>query len=1047
MSKINIKNGKSIVFKRSVKGKLQNAYAPLQNLVNDKNILGDFTSSELNYDRYTPVDILVTDEYDGSENLIINDDKNAPRLINSGFSVQENNTYLIPEHAGNAVTNIYEESTFEKDTQLLKLYTNIPQLEFKGIKQGGAFKCGSYVFYFKLSDADGNTSNVVQESGIVQMHVGVPNTKKVRMGMSDEIADKSIKFTLSGIDRGFDYVKIFYERRSSDYSQALLENYFMIKQNFPIRNGKCDITLTGEEETIAIDRIEINTKFADIQSAKTQAIVANTLFMGNIAQYEENYRELQQMSWRIIPKAVYENTIGSIGAQNIDLEGGKAYYNVENVYNNTGYWADEFYRFGIVYIFENNLLSPVFNIQGCDLNNEKTLAIPNFFKDPDPTNKCYAHEQEPDNFIFKEDGFFNSKGVVRMPLKSNFTCLGGGSVNPKALKIQFDFTRIADKYYSQVPTSAEALKKFFIENHIKGFFFVRQKRIPTIIAQGLVVGLTGRHNGAIPVLQNLDGDYITKSFLSNGRLLLKEGSTVKVTSHVENKALFVPDFDINEQMLNNIFTGQEFQLTKVYGSQFNIDKDHHYVKNLKFDGTKVVNNVKLTAVPKESLVKTDGENYFAGTAGSCSEAYKTEDVNHQWNRTVPQELTASTSLIRGNWGNYVGMSTKQFDYGDIVNIKLNTFKDEEQNMLEFEKRFKDHNLYSAISPRFNVSEVYNTSNRYILCGRGDCFPSVFTHRVMSNFIDPELPTNTKIIDPACWARNYAVRCTAEILRSTHSNLTDDSAGWYIPSPQNKKSAIVSIIFGILTGNIGKIINAANDMVSNTSADTSQDLYANEVVESFQVYVGKDSKKEPKTASSIGDDGTVTTTTSIEDLVKAGHIQKVNAKEQEKDATGLNIKAMFRSDDKWELHGLSSINRADVNAVSFGSWITFPVCSQYNLSFRDIDFIYAEEEARMHKKRGFYPWDDMNPYDHMLEAGSINGACKVSIAANQNPAFTTIPFVKQEFFNRIYWSKPNIAEAFINSYRMVFDNQYREYNKEYGAITKLVPSGDSLLVVF
>jgi hypothetical protein len=54
---------------------------------------------------------------------------------------------------------------------------------------------------------------------------------------------------------------------------------------------------------------------------------------------------------------------------------------------------------------------------------------------------------------------------------------------------------------------------------------------------------------------------------------------------------------------------------------------------------------------------------------------------------------------------------------------------------------------------------------------------------MSNFIDPELPTNNKIVDPGCWAKNYAVRCTAEILEDTHSNLTGDSSGFYVPSPE------------------------------------------------------------------------------------------------------------------------------------------------------------------------------------------------------------------------------------------------------------------------
>jgi len=55
------------------------------------------------------------------------------------------------------------------------------------------------------------------------------------------------------------------------------------------------------------------------------------------------------------------------------------------------------------------------------------------------------------------------------------------------------------------------------------------------------------------------------------------------------------------------------------------------------------------------------------------------------------------------------------------------------------------------------------------CYGGDCFNSVFTHRMMNNFADPELPTNIKIIDPKCWAKNYAVRSTAYIAKKSGLN--------------------------------------------------------------------------------------------------------------------------------------------------------------------------------------------------------------------------------------------------------------------------------------
>jgi len=62
--------------------------------------------------------------------------------------------------------------------------------------------------------------------------------------------------------------------------------------------------------------------------------------------------------------------------------------------------------------------------------------------------------------------------------------------------------------------------------------------------------------------------------------------------------------------------------------------------------------------------------------------------------------------------------------------------------------------YHAICDRTEIKDEQKE------CYRGDCFQSLFTHRILRNFIDPELPTNNKIINPVCWGQNYLVRCTA-----------------------------------------------------------------------------------------------------------------------------------------------------------------------------------------------------------------------------------------------------------------------------------------------
>lgn len=1044
-------------------GDLAMVYKPLQNLVKNTT-LGNFTTEKLNFNRYDAQDMLIVDEFDGSTNIIINDDNNQPRLINSGFSVQEDNTFLIPEHYTNTVTNIYDDTTFNEDTQLLKLYNKIPKLTFKGLGDG-SFKCGSYIFYFRLSDSVGNMSNVVQHSSIVQIFIGENGTYQVRMGMEDENANKSVKFELTDIDSGFDYIRVFYERTSSGADQASTSLFYMIDQNFPIINGRCELTLTGEEQTLGISLSDLKNEYADIAACKTHAIVDNTLFLANTEAYVHDYAALQRMAWCIYP--TFEE--GNIDLPDTNAEGGaKGYYDPLNVYSKVGYWPDEYYRFGIVFIYNNNQLSPVFNIQGYDTqvapSNTMMLQYDLLGYKSENGNTTYElPEFEPDNYLFNKDIMSNSKGVVKTPTCNDISKTFKVCFNLKSLGTYIQYTNDLgnNERAAYQNSGGYDIQKFLSEKHgIKGFFFVRQKRIPTVIAQGLVVGLTTKDFGSIPILA--DGDYIwkTKSFLSKGRMVLPSGGTIYTSNdsdaeRVVTQALLVPDAELQEATYNQLFTSQEFTLQKQANCTFKIQDDDcwwEYSTLQGIDKTYQPEIVKLTAVPKDTIIKTNGVDYFSTLAGTAEEAFKTEDIKNIWNKTLPQELTVSQTLIRGRWGYYVGMSSNSFNFGDIVSIKKSGFiKNPEQNLLEFQDRFSDNSFYSPISTRYSIDKLSNNLN-FEEFG-GDCFTSMFTHRMMTNFIDPELPTNEKIVNPGCWCENYAVRCTAEIISDTHSNLTGDSAGFYIPSPSQKTGHIVSLIFGILTGNLATVIKEANKLANPDNQTVKQNQFANEVAQAFEVYTGNPS---PSSANyRVEDDDwfenggydQYSSDNSLQRAASEGKIKAIKPKEMEQNASGFNLKAIFKSDDKWEMHGVAKINRADVNAVALGQWITFPIRSSMNLALRDVDFSQATEEAKFNRKRSFYPLTKRDIYNKLPDSNVINGAAKKTTHKNSYPAYKTVPFMKQEYFNRIYWSKPNVADAFLNSYRMLYTDQYKEYNKEFGDITKILPLGNSLFVCF
>jgi hypothetical protein len=66
----------------------------------------------------------------------------------------------------------------------------------------------------------------------------------------------------------------------------------------------------------------------------------------------------------------------------------------------------------------------------------------------------------------------------------------------------------------------------------------------------------------------------------------------------------------------------------------------------------------------------------------------------------------------------------------------------------FKVRYNNNSPYFAVSDRLSwdhpvFSKTYSTRAVY----RGDCYINTYTHRMNWNFIDPDLPTSTSVIDP------------------------------------------------------------------------------------------------------------------------------------------------------------------------------------------------------------------------------------------------------------------------------------------------------------
>lgn len=542
-----------------IEHKITYQYRPLHNYKHNNK--SDFATKWFNFSLQHPVTIDVQKSYDNSVNLILNDGYNIPRLINSGFAVTSQSTYEIPIRT-NSSTQQYvnendEQNIFDIITSLNKRYQKIPKIKFNGVLNNGSLPVGNYIFYFKYSDADNNTTDIIAESGIVSCFQGNnADPSSINGGFRDESSNKSVSFTLSNLDEGFDYIKVSYSRNTSDLDQNRVTSVTDIDYKFSIKDGICNIIISGTENTSSSTVEELNQQYTILNTVQSETQNSNILFSANVSVSNPRYKELIKLSQNILPYVKVCNAkdkIGEVDSKDyIDRSSLKEdtinnkypyeYYNVKNIYYNLGYWAEEFYRFGIVYIFEDSTLSPVYNVRGCDNlpfydNNEAIQKYYYLDNIDNPNIKNNIYYDSNDNI---SNGLQNNKGVVR--IKSNTDknvrqLYGIGFLNTNS-------------------------KNDFINLHIKGFFFVRQKRLPTILCQAYL--MPNDSNSNLPYLYR-------KRYTENGT---DESSTSPF--YVNN-----PDqFDIKKYRVGLV--GESFLYDGCYDVkkefQYKSDQPNYYIK-------------------------------------------------------------------------------------------------------------------------------------------------------------------------------------------------------------------------------------------------------------------------------------------------------------------------------------------------------------------------------------------------------------------------------------------------------------------------------------
>lgn len=534
-------------------------YEPLTEdlpILHEKGELVDFITDELKFDLKHPVNIVPQYSYDGSVNLIINDGINTPKLINSRFSATGKNTYEIIDRKGNNDTNIYDQGDqFEIDTSLYKRVISIPKLSYEGTSSGGNLKVGNYHFYIKLSDADGNETDFVAESGLVSVFIGFGNPDSLTTGVKNQNSFKTVNLYMSNIDSAYDYLYVYYSRYTAEQGENFNTEYIKIDKKFVVSNqGTCNISINGYEPTIPITAADINDTFEIVDAVKAQVSCQNMLFLGNVHKPEIPYKELSDLSLHFLPYLKNKDYECKFD-QNYNINTSSlGYWDSQYIYNYVGYWNNEFYRLGVVYILPNGELTPVFNIRGCS-NVVEYKEPKKKVKKEETTDGENPDKKEDYSSLYTDIPLYINNERNYINYSETDYQLVANKVRDKDLKstainenikgvIRFQSDKDADTIHSlDIRINDEAMQE--LKKYVKGFFFVRQTRIPTILAQGITLGLDqNSYTPTIPTAGGLleqlsdsldktyvttedinDVNYVSEGFLSRYQFRFKKKSS------------------------------------------------------------------------------------------------------------------------------------------------------------------------------------------------------------------------------------------------------------------------------------------------------------------------------------------------------------------------------------------------------------------------------------------------------------------------------------------------------------------------------------------
>lgn len=377
---------------------------------------------------------------------------------------------------------------------LFKRYSDVPIFYDIQEENGGALPPGAYIFTVQYLDDDLNPTEFITSSPktVIYNDSTSKDYVDIRGSINSEedkfnygLTGKAIRLEMTNLDRDYPFYRIGIIQATSGTGQINKVEY-----SHEIPTEITSYTYTGQgmvDGTLE----EIQANALSIDAAEHIEQLENKLLLHNTKGKQVNYCKLQRYASKIKSDIVFKQVI-------LDKLGDSNPKSSTAAFEGLGYMPGEIESFGVVYVFDDGALSPVYHIPGRNpgyrsMMSENNACADTFYSDNSNCEDYWGVDSEGESLKNKNVRHhrFPLRSEVNKPLVKKTTATYAFKFNQIVLTVKGNYTPSSTSNFNMGGIDiAEVKVEYEVNGNLITHTSIIDKSLP-VIETGLVKNLSG----------------------------------------------------------------------------------------------------------------------------------------------------------------------------------------------------------------------------------------------------------------------------------------------------------------------------------------------------------------------------------------------------------------------------------------------------------------------------------------------------------------------------------------------------------------------------